>query len=245
MLLECATLHAAYSGAQALRGASLGIDKGEIVGLCGPNKAGKSTIVRCIAGLKPQPTIGKVCWDGSSLTGLSPVARLQLGISVCPEGRGIYRELSVRRNFELGAGNVGKAELEAKISRVLTFFPELKERLRQRAGTLSGGEAQMLGIARKLLRETRLLVLDEPSLGLAPKMIERVFGIVRQIRDQSGVAVLLVEEGLNRLDRWVDRCYVLSRGVVVADGTPSELARRPDVQAAFVGRLGRAHVGQQ
>jgi len=241
MLLECSGLHVAYGGAQALRGAGLAVDTGQLVGLCGPNKAGKSALVRCIAGLKPYPRAGVVSWNGRDLAGDNPSRRLRLGISVCPEGRGIYPDLTVRQNFELGAGDLAGPDFEVALTRVLALFPELADRLRQSAGTLSGGEAQMLGISRKLMRDTRLLVLDEPSFGLAPKVVDRLLSTLSQLSHESRLAVLIVEEGiegsLKKLERWAERCYVMSRGIVLTQGSPGDLIRQGVLEAGFMGSI--------
>src|SRR5215207_8036923 len=161
-ILEVRNLQASYSGFMALRGVSLDIDEGEMVGLCGPNKAGKSTICNCLAGVKT-PDAGEIILRGTDITRLPPARRLSLGISLCPEGRGIYPGMSVLDNLTLGCDDMPRGRQGARIEQVLDYFPRLAERLKQQAGTLSGGEAQMLGIARKLIRHPRVIIVDEPS----------------------------------------------------------------------------------
>jgi branched-chain amino acid transport system ATP-binding protein len=236
MLLKVQNLYVSYAGCKALRGASIEVAQGEVVGLCGPNKAGKSTLCRCLAGTKKSGA-GTITFDGRDITNLSITRRLPLGISLCPEGRGIYPGMSVLDNLKLGCDGVSRGEQNLRMEQVFSYFPFLSERLWQQAGTLSGGEAQMLGIARKLLRQPRLIIVDEPSLGLAPVAIDVVFKALLKVRQESGASVLVVEEGLALLGDWVDRAYVLNLGTVVAEGNPDTLSRSLAVAAAFTGEV--------
>lgn len=236
MLLKVENLHASYAGCKALRGVSIEIAKSEVVGLCGPNKAGKSTLCRCLAGSK-KTDLGEILFDGRDITQLPATRRLPLGVSLCPEGRGIYPGMSVLDNLKLGCDGVTRREQKLRMEQVFSYFPVLSERLWQQAGTLSGGEAQMLGVARKLLRQPRLIIVDEPSLGLAPVAIDAVFRALSKVREESGTSVLVVEEGLGRLDVLVDRAYVLHLGAVVAEGVIDELTRSPAIASAFTGEI--------
>ena len=212
-LLEVNNLRASYSGCLALRGVSLEISQGEMVGLCGPNKAGKSTLAKCLAGSK-LPDDGNVVFDGRDITYLPCFRRLALGLSLCPEGRGIYSEMSVNDNLRLGSDGLKPSEARKELDLVLGYFPVLANRQDQRAGSLSGGEAQMLGIARKLLRRPRLLIVDEPALGLSPIAIEGVFQAMGQIRRESGISVLIIEEMPSQLAHRVDRIVHLNGGEI-------------------------------
>lgn len=212
-LLEVNNLHAAYNGCLALRGTTLVISQNEIVGLCGSNKAGKSTLAKCLAGSK-LPDEGTVVFDGRDITYLPCFRRIALGLSLCPEGRGIYSDMSVNDNLRLGSDGLSAAAFKKEVEMVLTYFPVLAERRNQRAGSLSGGEAQMLGIGRKLLRRPRLLIVDEPGLGLAPIAIDSVFRALDQIRRESGISVLILEEMASQLENRVDRLLHLQFGQI-------------------------------
>jgi branched-chain amino acid transport system ATP-binding protein len=236
-LLEIQDLSASYGGCRALRNVRLALREGEIAGLCGPNKAGKSTLARCLAGAKC-PDSGRILLAGVDVTSLPAHRRLELGISLCPEGRGIYAGMSVHENLRIGAGALPTGEREARLGRVLEHFPILAQRLDQRAGTLSGGEAQMLGIARRLLRRPRLLIIDEPSLGLAPIAIDAMLRAVTEARREFAVTVLLIEEAPSRLSSWVDRAYVLNRGVIIGEGAIEILVRTEAVALAYLGEIG-------
>jgi len=221
-LLEINNLRASYSGCLALRGVSLEISQGEMVGLCGPNKAGKSTLAKCLAGSK-LPDNGSVVFDGREITYLPCFRRLALGLSLCPEGRGIYSEMSVNDNLRLGSDGLKASEARKEMDLVFSYFPVLANRRDQRAGSLSGGEAQMLGIARKLLRRPRLLIVDEPALGLAPIAVEGVFQALGRIRRESGISVLIIEEMASQLARRVDRVVQLNAGEIRANHVHSTI----------------------
>jgi len=235
-LLEVNHLHASYAGSVALRDVSLKIEPGEIVGLCGANKAGKSTLCKCLAGTKSLDK-GKVLFEGRDVTDLNAYGRFPLGISLCPEDRGIYRDMSVRDNLLLGCDGIPRKEQGARIDQVLGYFRKLAERKGQQAGTLSGGEAQMLGIARRLLRRPKVLIVDEPSLGLDPNYIKAAYTALTDIRKDFGVTVLVVEEIITRLAGWVDRAYVLHLGERAAEGPIDDLIGSHNVVAAYTGEL--------
>lgn len=235
-LLEVRAASCSYGQLCALDGVDLYLDRGEIVGVCGPNKAGKSTLARCIAGLGHMDG-GEIIFDGADVSSATAPMRARAGIALCPEGRGVYSAMTVAENLRLGNGGRTSGEASERLDKVLVHFPVLSNRLSQRAGTLSGGEAQMLGIARKLLRNPKVLVIDEPSLGLAPVAIDRVYKALEEVRQSFGTGVLLIEEPLVRLDRRVDRAYVMHAGRVVAEGLTSELVGSASVAQAFAGEV--------
>jgi len=235
-LLKVNNLHASYEGVSAVQGVTLVLDEAEIVGLCGPNKAGKSTLCKCLAGSK-SPDNGELIFNGRDITSVPTSRRIQFGLSLCPEGRGIYSEMSVKDNLRVGSNGISAREEERKRNHILSYFPILSERLNQQAGTLSGGEAQMLGIAKKLMRMPRLLVVDEPSLGLSPNSVRAVFQTLAKVRDEFGVSILLVEEAITRLSGWVDRVYVMNRGALVSQGKIKEIINSAAVSSAFAGEL--------
>lgn len=233
-LLETKGLYASYAGSLAIRDVSLKIGQGEIVGICGANKAGKSTLCKCLAGTKSLDR-GEILFEGRDITDLPASRRVALGLTLCPENRGIYRDLSVRDNLLLACEGIARKEQQERIDQVLGYFKKLAGRESQQAGTLSGGEAQMLGIARRLLRRPRLLIVDEPSLGLDPNYAKAVFTALADIRRDFGVTVLVVEEIIARLAGWVDRGYVLHLGENVAEGTIESLAASHAVRVAYAG----------
>jgi branched-chain amino acid transport system ATP-binding protein len=234
-LLALADLHVSYGAIVALRGVSLEVRRGEIVTLIGSNGAGKSTTLRSVSGLL-RPTRGTVTFDGQDVTGLAPHLIVRRGLSHCPEGRGIFPELSVDENLSVGlfgrADDLAGAEQDRE--RALTLFPRLRERIAQRAGTLSGGEQQMLAIGRALLARPRLLLLDEPSLGLAPQVVQTIFRIVREI-NEGGTTVLLVEQNARLALAVAHRGYVMETGRIVLEGPATELRSNPEVQQAYMG----------
>jgi branched-chain amino acid transport system ATP-binding protein len=235
-LLELTGLSAAYGGVQALREADIRVDDGEFVVLLGPNGAGKSTTLRTVSGLL-RPTAGSIRLAGRDITRLSGWRRTGLGIGHVPEGRHIFPEHSVEENLRLGAfaHRRQRARTGRMLAEVLELFPVLGERRTQHAGTLSGGEAQMLAIARALMSEPRILMLDEPSLGLAPLMSAELFRYVKRLHAEHGLTVLLVEQEALTALRLADRGYVLERGRVVVHGTGRELRDDPRVRAAYLG----------
>ena len=223
-----------YGGPPALLGISLEVRQGELVSLIGANGAGKSTTLKTISGLLA-PKGGRIIFEGEAIGGLSPRAILARGIAHCPEGRRVFPHLTVRENLEMGALlRRDRAGIAADLNAMCHRFPRLRERLRQAAGTLSGGEQQMLTIARALMSRPRLLMFDEPSLGLAPNLVEQGFAIVQEIR-AAGTTVLMVEQNAMAALRLCDRAYLLETGRVVRSGTGTELLASAEVRAAYLG----------
>ena len=233
-MLAVRDLEVAYGTIPALHGIGLEVEKGEIVTLIGANGAGKTTTLRTISGLL-RPRRGEVSFNERNITGVKPHVITARGISHVPEGRGIFANLSVRDNLELGAYLRKDRISQAEYERVFTLFPLLKERIRQNAGTLSGGEQQMLAISRALMAKPQLLLLDEPSLGLAPLFVKNIFAIIREINRQ-GVTILLVEQNVYQSLHIADRAYVLEGGRVVMSGAGRQLLADDHVKRAFLGR---------
>jgi branched-chain amino acid transport system ATP-binding protein len=231
-LLRVEGLEVAYGAIRALRGIDLEVHGGEIVTLIGSNGAGKSTLLRAISGLV-RPSAGRILLEGVDVTSHKPEAIVGLGCSHVPEGRRIFANLSVLENLQMGAYPRRGAEREG-LDRVLALFPRLRERLHQAGGTLSGGEQQMLAIGRALMAEPVLLLLDEPSLGLAPLLVQQIFAIVREINAQ-GTTVVLVEQNARQALRVAHRAYVLETGTLALSGPAAELARDPRVRSAYLG----------
>ena len=233
-LLEISGIDVFYGRVQAVRGASLQVDKGEVVALIGSNGAGKTTTLRTISGLL-HPSAGKITFDGKDITRVEPQNIVNLGICQSPEGRRLFARMSVLDNLRMGAyTRKNAAEIKTDMDRVFELFPRLKERLHQVAGTLSGGEQQMCAMGRALMAKPKLLMLDEPSLGLAPILVQTIFDIVKEINSQ-GTPVLLVEQNAHKALEVAHRAYVLETGVVVKSGTGQELLESEDVQKAYLG----------
>jgi branched-chain amino acid transport system ATP-binding protein len=233
-LLEVDDIHTFYGNIEALKGVSLEVNEGEVVTLIGSNGAGKSTTLRSISGLTP-PRQGSIRFRGQEITETPAEQIVKLGISQVPEGRRCFPRMSVRENLELGAFlRRDGDEVERDAQRVFELFPRLKERERQKAGTLSGGEQQMLAIGRALMADPKLLLLDEPSMGLAPILVERIYGTIEEINRQ-GTTILLVEQNANYALRISDRGYVLETGTVVVSDHSSALRENPEVQKAYLG----------
>ncbi|KSB91882.1 ABC transporter [Caulobacter vibrioides] len=230
--LRVVNLGAGYGAAPVLSGVEIEVRQGEAVALLGANGAGKSTLMRVIAGLHPASE-GQVAFEGGLLNGLSANERVRRGVVLSPEGRQVFPELTVRDNIRLGAF-LDRRDIEARTQEMLARFPRLAERLHQRAGLLSGGEQQMLALARALMSRPKVLLLDEPSLGLAPRVIEEIFGAFRDLRDQS-LTLLIVDQMAGLALSVSDRAYVLSGGAIVAHGTSAEIAADPAVNAAYLG----------
>ena len=234
-LLEIENLNTYYGHVQALKGISLTVDEGEIVTLIGANGAGKSTTLRTISGLL-RPREGRVVFQGEELNNVPAHQIVYRGISQAPEGRAVFATLSTNENLNMGAYSLGgdKEAIEENRRRVFQLFPRLEERKNQIAGTLSGGEQQMLAIGRALMARPKLLMLDEPSLGLAPMLVKAIFQTIREINEQ-GVTILLVEQNARAALRLADKGYVLETGNIVLEGTAEELMRDERVRKAYLG----------
>jgi branched-chain amino acid transport system ATP-binding protein len=233
-LLSIENLSVHYGAIQALHGVSIAVEPGEIVTLIGANGAGKSTTLRAVSGLVKHSG-GSIKFDGKSLAGLAAHKILRLGLAQVPEGRGIFPNLTVDENLDLGAFvRKNRKDVLSDRDRAFALFPRLKERLNQRAGTLSGGEQQMLAIGRALLARPRLLLLDEPSLGLAPQLVQTIFKIIREI-NASGTTIFLVEQNAHMALQVANRAYVLEVGNVVMQGDAKTLAASEEVKKAYLG----------
>ena len=233
-ILHVEDLNVYYGSIHAVKGISFDVEEGEIVTLIGANGAGKSTTLNTVAGLL-KPRTGKVEFDGESLLGIAPHTIVGKGIALCPEGRRVFLQMSVRENLEMGAFTRKDAsEIATSLDDVFRRFPRLKERENQVAGTLSGGEQQMLAMGRALMSKPRLLMLDEPSMGLAPILVQEIFDIIEQLHD-AGTTVLLVEQNARMALSVADRAYVLETGAVSMSGTASDLANDDRVKQAYLG----------
>jgi branched-chain amino acid transport system ATP-binding protein len=235
MRLEVKDLRVHYGKIEAIKGISFVVNQGEIVSLIGANGAGKTTTLKTISGLR-NVSSGQILFDGNDISKIPAHERVDLGISQAPEGRGIFPGMTVLENLEIGKFNRKdrKNEMTEDLEMVYTLFPRLKERLKQAGGTLSGGEQQMLAIGRALMARPKLLLLDEPSMGLAPQMIANIFRIITQINKQ-GVTILLVEQNAQQALQRADRAYVLETGNVTKEAKASDLLNDPDVKAAYLG----------
>lgn len=233
-MLEIDCLRVAYGEATAIWEASLRIDAGELVCVVGPNGAGKTTLIDAIAGLNPIAE-GAIRIDGENLAGLPKHEFCERGIAIVPEGRRLFTGMTVRENLEIGSYRKGARGSRAEsLERVLAAFPALKTRLRAPAGTLSGGQQQMVAIGRALMAQPRLLLLDEPSLGLAPSIVLEMFSVIRDI-NRGGMAVLLVEQNVAMALEIAARAYVLEEGRIAAEGTPGDLLATPHIRRAYLG----------
>ena len=235
MLLNIDNLHVSYGKIKAIKGISLQVSQGEIVALVGANGAGKTTLLKTISGILT-PTEGSVSFEGKDLTKVKPFQRVVEGICQAPEGRGIFPGMTVQENLEIGkySRSAGKDEMSDDLEMVYELFPRLKERQKQAGGTLSGGEQQMLSISRALMSRPRLLLLDEPSMGLAPMFIAQIFSIIQKIKTQ-GMTILLVEQNASKALNIADRAYVLETGLITKQGTGQEMLNDPAVRAAYLG----------
>ena len=232
-LLEVTGLHTRYGAIEALKGISLTVEAGEVVTLIGSNGAGKSTTLRSISGLTPAST-GKIVFAGEEITRVPAHEIVGHGIALAPEGRHCFPRMTVRENLDLGAHRRRGPEIADDIARVYELFPQLKERARQKAGTMSGGEQQMLAIGRALMARPKLLMLDEPSLGIAPNLVQRIYETIGEI-NRSGVAILLVEQNANYALEAASRGYVLETGRVALANDSARLRDDPEVQKAYLG----------
>jgi len=234
MLLQVEDLNVYYGAIHALQGITFHLDEGEIVTLIGANGAGKSTTLNTISGLL-RPRSGRILFKGKDITVVPPSEIVRRGVVQVPEGRKIFAPLTVLENLEMGAyTRKDKAEIRASMERVFRSFPRLKERLGQLGGTLSGGEQQMLAMGRGLMAHPTLLLLDEPSMGLAPILVEEIFRIIQEINEQ-GTSILLVEQNAHMALSVAHRGYVLETGRIVLEGTAQELRDNPEVKAAYLG----------
>ena len=233
-LLEVENIHSFYGHIQALRGVSLVVEEGEVVTLIGSNGAGKTTTLRSIHGVLP-PREGKVIFDGVEIQGTPAHEMISKGIAQSPEGRKIFARMTVRENLEMGAYHRND-DIREDMDRVFDLFPRLQERVKQEAGTMSGGEQQMLAIGRALMSRPKLLLLDEPSMGLAPVLVERIFQIIQEINKQ-GTTILLVEQNANVALEIASRGYVLETGTVVNSAPAEKLRQDPKVREAYLGEI--------
>ena len=223
-----------YGAIEALTGISMRVEKGEVVTLIGANGAGKTTTLRTITGLL-EPTEGRITFEDEEIGGMATHKLVARGISMSPEGRGVFANLTVRENLQMGAYlKKNKREIASDMERAFQMFPRLKERESQKAGTLSGGEQQMLAMGRALMSRPRLLLLDEPSLGLAPLVVHTIFEAIEEIRGE-GTTILLVEQNAHAALKHSDRCYVLETGQIVMEGPSKDLAADPRIKEAYLG----------
>ncbi len=233
MLLELEDVHVHYGKVEALKGVSVTVDDGEIVTLIGANGAGKSTTLKTISGVRPV-TSGHIRFEGQDITGAAPHRLVEMGICQAPEGRGIFPGMSVLENLEMGAYARKGKDTAADLARVFELFPHLQERRAQAGGTLSGGEQQMLAIGRALMARPKVLLLDEPSMGLAPRLVAQIFSIITEINAQ-GTTILLVEQNATQALQRAHRAYVLEVGRVVKSADAGALLDDEDVKAAYLG----------
>ena len=242
MRLEIKDLHVFYGKIEAIKGISVVVNPGEIVTLIGANGAGKTTTLKTISGLRPVAS-GSITFDGHDISKMPAHDRVALGISQAPEGRGIFPGMSVLENLEIGKyfRKDRKHEMKEDLEKVYHLFPRLKERAFQAGGTLSGGEQQMLAIGRALMARPKVLLLDEPSMGLAPMMIANIFKIITEINTELGTTILLVEQNAQQALQRAHRAYVLETGHVVKEAKASDLLNDPDVRAAYLGTGAGAH----
>ncbi|MGY2049620.1 ABC transporter ATP-binding protein [Methylobacterium sp. JK268] len=232
-MLEVTGLRAGYGATEVLRGLDLAVAAGEIVAVLGANGVGKTTLNKVLSGVVPA-TAGTIRFDGRPITGVTAAAIVEAGLIHVPEGRRIFPNLSVRENLELGSYRRGRARRGANLERVFATFPRLRERTRQAAGTLSGGEQQMLAIGRGLMAEPRLLILDEPSLGLSPLLVEEMFALVAQL-NREGLPIMLVEQNVVQSLDLATRAYILENGAVSLQGEAAVLAADPALRRAYLG----------
>ena len=233
MMLQLTGVHAHYGHIHALKGIDVDVQVGEIVTLIGANGAGKSTLLMSLFG-QPRASGGRIIFDGEDITKLPTHAISRRGIALVPEGRRIFQRMTVMENLQMGAVLADPTNLAVDLKRMFALFPILEERCEQRAGTLSGGEQQMLAIARALMARPKLLLLDEPSLGLAPLYIKKIFQIIRELNRDHGMTILLIEQNAHHALRAAHRGYVLQHGQIILAGTGKELLASPEVRAAYL-----------
>jgi branched-chain amino acid transport system ATP-binding protein len=234
-LLELENVHSYYGHIHALKGISLNVDEGEIVTLIGGNGAGKSTTLRTISGIV-RAREGRILLNGREITHMAPHDIVITGVGHVPEGRGIFPRLTVRENLDMGAYTItDQAEINQRFEMVFNLFPRLKERINQKGGTLSGGEQQMLATARGLMLKPHILLMDEPSMGLAPVLVDLIFDVIRELNQKEGTTILLVEQNAHMALKYASRAYVLETGRIVLTGPAAEIAQNPEVKKAYLG----------
>jgi len=239
-MLKVKNINTYYGKVHALKNISLHLSEGEIVALIGANGAGKTTMLNTLSGVIP-PAGGSIHFQGQAVAGLAPDRVVKIGISQVPEGRQVFKGLTVADNLELGAylrfrGREARDQIRSDMARMYELFPRLEERRKQMAGTLSGGEQQMLAIGRALMARPKLLLLDEPSMGLAPLIVQEIFAVIERLRKVEGTTVLLVEQNAKAALKMADRGYVLETGKVILEGPASELLENKEVQRAYLGK---------
>ncbi|WP_206086458.1 ABC transporter ATP-binding protein [Ollibium composti] len=235
-MLEVSDLEVAYGDVRALWGVSIHVEAGSVVAIVGANGAGKTTLLRAISGLLPVRR-GTIALGGASLAGPAPEAIARMGIAHVPEGRGLFRQMTVLENLELGAFQPkARANMRQALDKAYALFPRLKERAGQKAGSLSGGEQQMLAIARATMSDPKLLILDEPSIGLSPLVVQQMFSLIETLHRQ-GVTILLVEQNIHQALKIADYAFVLKTGEIAMQGTGAELIADPEIQKAYMGVL--------
>ena len=232
-LLKVEDMHVYYGNIHAIKGVSFEVNEGEIVTLIGANGAGKSTTLNTVAGLL-KPRSGQVTFNGQNIVGMPASKVVSLGMALCPEGRRVFQQMTVRENLEMGGFTRPAGELPGSLDHVYKLFPRLKEREKQVAGTLSGGEQQMLAMGRALMSKPKLLMLDEPSMGLAPILVEQIFDIIKELH-ASGTTILLVEQNAQMALSIADRAYVLGTGLITMSGAAEEVLADDRVRAAYLG----------
>lgn len=232
-LLTVNNIHVYYGAIHAIKDVSFEVNEGEIVTLIGANGAGKSTTLNTVAGLL-RPKSGMITFDGRNMLSVPASKTVKLGMALCPEGRRIFQQMTVLENLQMGGFSRPNTEIDASIADVFQRFPRLKEREKQIAGTLSGGEQQMLAMGRALMSKPKLLMLDEPSMGLAPILVEQIFDIIKELHE-SGVTILLVEQNARMALSIADRAYVLSTGTISMNGSAQDLLNDDSVRAAYLG----------
>ncbi|WP_303982235.1 ABC transporter ATP-binding protein [Dongia mobilis] len=232
-MLKISGVHTFYGHIEALKGVDLEVKQGEIVTLIGANGAGKSTLLMTICGT-PRARAGRIIFEGRDIAQMPTFEIMRLGVAQSPEGRRIFPRMTVMENLRMGAITGDPQHFDTDLERVFAIFPRLKERVAQRGGTLSGGEQQMLAIGRALMSRPRLLLLDEPSLGLAPLIVKQIFSIIREINEQQGMTVFLVEQNANHALKLAHRGYVMVNGTVTMSGTGAELLTNAEVRAAYL-----------
>ncbi len=234
-LLELENVHSYYGHIHALKGINLVVEEGEIVTLIGGNGAGKSTTLRTISGIV-RAREGRISLRGQEITHMAPHDIVTTGVGHVPEGRGIFPRLTVRENLDMGAYTINNtAEINRRLETVFSLFPRLKERINQKGGTLSGGEQQMLATARGLMLKPHILLMDEPSMGLAPVLVDLIFDVIRELNQKEGTTILLVEQNAHMALKYAARAYVLETGRIVLSGPASEIAQNPEVKKAYLG----------